>query len=153
MRTYAICPISDKKINERVARLNAISTVLLLGLYLLTSNVFVVIFLLVDFLVRSLELSHYSPLALLSRTVASMLNLAPKPINAGPKIFAARIGLVFSIAIFLSILFGLKLLALSLVSVFGACALLEATIGFCLACEIYPFVLKFQNYIKQNRKS
>ncbi len=31
MKTYAICPISDKKINERVARINAAFTVFLLS--------------------------------------------------------------------------------------------------------------------------
>ncbi len=30
MKIYAICPISQKKVNERVARLNAVFTVLLI---------------------------------------------------------------------------------------------------------------------------
>ena len=142
MKSYAICPISDKKINENIARSNASLTVLLLSIYLLTSNIFLIVFLLIDFLLRGLELSQYSLLAIISKKMNQILSINPKPINAGPKIFAARIGVFFSLSILLSSAVGLNALAFSLVGIFGICAFLEASIGFCLACEIYPFVYK-----------
>jgi hypothetical protein len=140
MKTYAICPISDKRINENVARSNAIITVAILTAYVLTSNLFIISFLFIDFLLRGLELSKYSPVALLSKKIVQKLK--PKIINAGPKIFAARIGAFFSISILLATLTGFNVLAISLAGIFGTCAFLEAAFGFCIACEIYPFVYK-----------
>jgi hypothetical protein len=142
MKTYAICPISDKKINERVARFNATVTVILLALYLLTSNIFIIALLLFDFFLRSAELSNYSPIARLSKYILKLLNVKQKQVNAGPKIFAARIGVVFNVGILFSALFGLNTLALSLTVIFCICAFLEAAFGFCVACQIYPFVYK-----------
>ncbi len=142
MKTYALCPISDKKINESVARLNATFTVVFLIFFLLTSNVYIVAFLLVDFFLRSAELSSFSPIAIASKYFVNVLKIKAKPVNAGPKIFAARIGVVFNIAVLLSAISGLNALTLTFTTVFGVCAFLEASIGFCVACQIYPFVYK-----------
>ena len=150
MKTYAICPISDKRINENVARANAFFTVLLLVSFVVTSNLFILVFLLVDFLLRALELSQYSPIAFVSRKLVQALSLKPKMINAGPKIFAARIGLFFNVSVFISALAGLNTLSFVLVAVFGICAFMEAAFNFCIACEVYPFVYKlfYQSKLK-----
>jgi hypothetical protein len=150
MKTHAICPISDKRINENVARSNAFFTVLLLASYVLTANLFIIAFLLVDFLLRSVELSNYSPLAIVSRKLLQALSIKPKMINAGPKIFAARIGLFFNVAILLSVLAGLNALSFVLVAIFGICAFLEAAFSFCIACEVYPLVYRLFYHSKLN---
>lgn len=142
MNTYAICPISNKRINENVARTNAFFTVAFLAVYLLSSNLFIIGFLLIDFLLRGMEFSQYSLFAIFSKKIVQLLSIKPKLINAGPKIFAARIGVVFSGSILISALFNLNGLAITLTAIFGVCALLEAAVGFCLACQIYPIVLK-----------
>ena len=142
MKTYAICPISNKRINENVARINAILTVLFLVVYVLSSNILIIVFLLFDFILRSAELSKYSPFTNVSRQIVKSLDLTSKQVNAGPKIFAARIGVVFNIAILVSTLSGLNVLALIFTSIFGICAILEGVFGFCVACQIYPIVYK-----------
>lgn len=142
MKYNAICPISDKKINERVARLNATFTLVFLFFYLLSNNVLFVAFLLFDFFLRSAELSAYSPFAIASNYLVKVLRIAPKPLNAGPKIFAARIGVVFNVGILIATIFGFSTLALTLTALFGVCAFLEAAFGYCVACQIYPLVYK-----------
>lgn len=142
MNTNAICPISNKKVDENVARLNGGLTVTLLGLFLITNNIFLIIFLLIDFFLRSADLSDYSPLANVSKFVIEKTGIKKKTINAGPKIFAARIGVVFNLAILISILFDLNTVTYILVGIFGICAFLEAAIGFCVACQIYPFLYR-----------
>ena len=142
MRTIELCPISIKRINENVARANAYLTVGFLTAYLLTSNVMIIGFLLVDFLLRGFELSQYSPFSIVSNKVVQVLASKPKLINAGPKIFAARIGLFFSLSILVSALLGFNSVAAGFAAVFVVCAVLEAVVGFCLACQIYPFVYK-----------
>ena len=143
MNKNALCPISFKKIDENVARLNGFLTVIFL-IYAVFSNSYLpLIVLLFDFFVRSIEKSKLSPFALLSKFTLTKLNKRPHLINAGPKIFAARIGLLFSVLILIAHIFNLDTLYYSLVIVFGICAFLEAAIGFCVACQIYPFVYRF----------
>jgi hypothetical protein len=148
MKTSAFCPISDKRIDEQVARLNGASTVLLLAAFVVSGNLLPILFLFVDFALRSGDLSRYSALAYLSRNIVKLLSIKPKLINAGPKIFAARIGLVFSLAIILSCFSGFINLSLILTGVFGACAFLEFAFCFCVACQIYPYVYKLTVVLK-----
>jgi len=142
MKTNAICPISNKKTDENVARFNALYTTVLLLLFLTSDNIIPIVFLLFDFSLRGLELAKYSPLAFLSRQSSSALNLKSKIINAGPKLFAARIGIMFSLVTLIFYASGLNTAAIVTASVFGICAFLEASIGFCVACQIYPLIYK-----------
>ena len=142
MKTYAVCPISDKRINERVARLNGFFTVSLVILYIFTHQWLIPAFLVVDFLLRSISLSRFSPMGYLSRNILNLLSIKKLFINAGPKIFAARIGFVISCSILIASIIGLNLLALILACILGLFSFLEAAFGFCVACEIYPYVYK-----------
>lgn len=142
MKSTAICPISSKKIDENVARLNATFTVLLIAISVFTLSYIPLIVLLIDFSLRGAELSKYSPLALLSKGLLKTLSIKSKPINAGPKIFAARVGVLFSAVALILNLFGFDTASLVVLSIFGICAFLEAAVGFCVACQIYPLVYK-----------
>lgn len=143
MKTYAICPISDKKVNERVARLNGFFTVLLLILFGFTGQWFIPAFLAIDFLMRSGNLSRFSPVGFSSRNIIKLLPIEEFLINAGPKIFAARIGFVISSAVLVASVTGLNTLALSFAGILELFSFLEAAFGFCVACEIYPYVYQF----------
>jgi hypothetical protein len=143
MKTYAICPISDKKINERVARVNGAFTVLLLLLFGFTGQWLIPAFLVVDFFIRSGNLSRFSPLGYSSRNIIKLLPVEELLINAGPKIFAARIGLAFSAVILVASATGMDLTALAFASVLGVFSFMEAAFGICVACKIYPFVYRF----------
>lgn len=143
MKNYAFCPVSLKKVNERVARLNATLTTLIILLFLFTSNIFLIGFLIVDFFIRAIDRPVYSPMAITSKGLAKTFSLDPQMINAGPKIFAARIGLIFSVAVAVMTLVGFPEAALITVSVLGLFSLLEAAFGFCVACRIYPFVYRW----------
>ncbi len=143
MNNNAFCPISFKKIDEHVARLNGFFTVGLLVVFLITGSVLPVVFLVVDFLARGLEYPKWSLLAQLSKRILSVLQVKPKLVNAGPKLFAARVGLLFSVLVAISSIAGWDVAALVIALIFGICAFLEAAIGFCVACKIYPFLYKF----------
>lgn len=142
MKTYAICPISEKTIDERVARSNAVFTVLAIVGFAITLNVFLILFLLVDFFLRSIRYLKFSLIGVASRNIVKYLPSNNHFINAGPKIFAARIGLIFSFLILLSLLFGSHVLVYSLSFILGVFSFLEAAFGICVACEIYPWVYK-----------
>lgn len=143
MKTYAICPISDKKINERVARINGAFTVLLLILFGFTGQWFIPAFLAVDFFMRSGNLSRFSPLGYSSRNIIKLLSVEELLMNAGPKIFAARVGLAFSAVILFTSVTGMDITALAFASVLAVFSFMEAAFGICVACKIYPFVYRF----------
>lgn len=143
MNSNAICPISTNKIDEHIARLNATFTVLLITALILTNNILFATFLLVDFTLRGTENSKYSILSIVSKLIVNSLGLKKKPVNSGPKVFAARIGIVFSFLVVLFSILNLQTAALAFASIFGVCAFLESALGFCVACRIYPFVYKF----------
>lgn len=143
MNNNAFCPISYKKIDEHVARLNGFFTVGLLVVFLITGSVLPLLFLVVDFLARGLEYPKWSLLAQLSKQILSGVQVKPKLVNAGPKLFAARVGLLFSVMAAISTIAGWDVATYVIVFIFGICAFLEAAVGFCVACRIYPFLYKF----------
>ena len=62
--------------------------------------------------------------------MANTLRLSPKPVDAAPQKFAARIGIVFSA------LSGLLFVA----GVLVVCATLEAALGYCVGCKVYALL-------------
>jgi len=143
MKIYALCPISEKKVNERVARLNATFTVLLITGFLFTQNIFFIVFLALDFFLRTTDRAKFSLVAISSKNIAKYLHVKELLINAGPKIFAARIGLILSSLIVISYLLNAKILAMIIAGMLGLFSFLEAALGFCVACEIYPYIYRF----------
>ncbi len=143
MKTNAVCPISYNRTDNNLVRLNAAFTVLLLLAFFLTSKFVFILVLFADFMLRASGFAQYSLFAFLSKRIVRILNLKQKPVNAGPKIFAARIGVIFNISILLFLLLGLPSIAFSIASVFAFFAFLEAAFGFCLACKVYPFFYSF----------
>lgn len=142
MKSTAFCPISDRRIDEHVARLNGAFTVVLLSVFLASGSIIPIVFLLIDFGLRSGRWYRYSVLSSVSKIIAQTVGLKPALINAGPKIFAARIGLVFNIAIIFSFLAGWNTPAIILAGIFTTFAFLESAFGICVACLIYPVVYK-----------
>jgi len=148
MKSYALCPVSDKKINERVARINGAFTVLLLIVFSLTQSIIPVVFLAIDFLLRASDYSKYSLIGISSNGIVKYFALNDNFINAGPKIFAARIGLVLSSLIIITFILNAYLSAFVLAGILGLFSFLEATLGLCVACEIYPFVYRLLYKVK-----
>ena len=142
MNAYATCPISSKRIDERVARLNGLFTFLLVALFIFTRLWYIPAFLALDFLMRSTNLSKYSPLGLLSRTIVKLSSSKKKLVNAGPKTFAARIGLIVSSAIFIFSLISLNISALTLASILALFSFLETAFGYCVACKVHPHLTR-----------
>jgi len=143
MKTYAFCPISERKINEPVARVNAAFTFLFLIVFAYTGSLWFMAFMVIDFLLRGTSLAQYSLVGITSKQIVKLLPVEMQLINAGPKIFAARIGLLLSSVVLVATLFELNTLALGVAGVLGLFSFLEAAFSFCVACKIYPFVYGF----------
>ena len=136
-----ICPISSEKVNENVVRVTALWVVLLTALFIAIPNPIIPIYLAFDFYIRAFTKSKYSPLSWISTGVVRKLNFEPHLIDRAPKVFAARVGLLFSILMFTLVLFGMTSAAVVTGSVLVLFAFLECGLNFCAGCWVYTYIV------------
>ncbi|MFW6309622.1 MAG: DUF4395 domain-containing protein [Prolixibacteraceae bacterium] len=143
---HLICPISKEKINERVTRVNAFLTVLLVIAGFGLNSVLFFIFLLADFYIRAFTQLKYSPISYISSRLANALNLEKKPVDKAQKVFAARMGFIMTLAISVLFFFNFTIAALIVGGILVFFATLEFALAVCVGCIIYTYiVLPFYN--------
>jgi hypothetical protein len=140
MKLYTICPITESRINERIARSNAVLSLILLTAFAFTQHIVLIVFLAVDFLLRAIPYNRYSLVAITSRHIIKQMPVDNNMINAGPKIFAARIGTLITGLIVLSMTFSLDYVSMSLTGLLVIFSFLEGAFGICVACKIYSYL-------------
>ncbi len=96
----------------------------------------------IDFIIRAFIKTKYSPLATLARGIVSVLNLPKKMIDSAPKVFAARIGVVFSVTATLLYAGNLLYAGIAVSVILLICAILEFLFSFCLGCWMYSLLPK-----------
>lgn len=139
-----VCPVSNEKIDERATRLNALLVILIVIAGYLFNSVIFPVFLAADFFIRGFTRFRFSPLSYLSNQMTYVLQLDKKITDKAPKIFAARIGFVFSLAISVLLLLNLNTAALITGGVLVFFASLELALAICMGCIMYTyFVLPF----------
>jgi hypothetical protein len=136
-----ICPVSNEQINERLTRLNAFFTVLLVASGIIFNSVIFLVVLLTDFFIRAFTRSKLSPVNFLSTSLLSLLNLSKKPIDKAPKIFAARLGFIMTLAIAIFSLMQFYTASLVVACILVFFAMLEFTLGICVGCYIYTYFI------------
>lgn len=126
-----------------IVRSNAAQVLFITLLGLLTQSVWIVSFLSIDFLLRTLNLSRFSPIAILSNKLFHPgLKLSNEPTLIKPKRFAASIGFTMTIFAILSLWFGMQYLFISILSILALFSFLEFAFDFCAGCKIYGFLIK-----------
>lgn len=125
-------------------RLTAFLVLLLILTYLITANSAIILFLLADFAIRATpEIAKFSPLATISGLIAKTFRRASKPVYMPPKRFAARIGLLFIVAIIL--LHNSDIATLFLGGTMVLFAALESLAGFCAGCWVYNAFVRLRS--------
>lgn len=143
------CPISGIQRDNTTVRVVAgfvllIGTAAMLTALLVSAQTAAIItgVLALDFIIRAFIKPKFSPLATLGRGVVSGLKLPKKMVDSAPKVFAARVGVAFSVAA--TILFSVNLLYAGVIVlvILLICAALEAFLSFCLGCWMYALFPK-----------
>lgn len=140
LRPGPSCPVSRDLTDETAGRFAALLSLAVLGLAAGLGLGWVVLALAGDFLVRAAGRPVFSPVARSAGWLRGRAGLPERRINAGPKRFAASVGFLFSLGTGLAQLAGERGLSLGLAAVLGTCAGLEAFFGFCLACQVHPWL-------------
>ncbi len=143
-----ICPISSNQVNERAAQINAALTVLITLLFLMTPIKWVLWILCVDFFIRGFINPAYSYFSAASSALVRVFKIQPIMVNAGPKIFAAQIGFIFTCVINAFYLLDFRAISNTFATIFIFFAALEAAFRFCVACKLYPFIHKLKTAAK-----
>lgn len=134
-----ICPISNEMVNERLARLNAFFTILLIVAGFVFNSAIFPLVLLADFFIRAFTHAKISPVSFLSSGLAKLLNLSKKPIDKAPKIFAARLGFIMTLVIATLFLLQLYTASMAIAGILVFFATLEFAFGICVGCIIYTY--------------
>jgi uncharacterized membrane protein len=139
------CPISNERVNERVARIVGLLVFLTAMLALWKPSSLWLALLSVDFAARSFY-RPWSLFANLARPLALRWG-APQIVDAAPKIFAARIGLGLTLAAWFFAWIGIGSLSEILLGIMAICAFLEAFFGYCVGCSFYSL---WKRIVRQN---
>ena len=93
-----VCPRSTLRTDRNVVRITGFMMAAMIALFALTGQVFFVAVIAVDYFLRASMPQRHSPFSWLACQIARLLQLDEKPIDKAPKIFAARVGFLFSLA-------------------------------------------------------
>ncbi len=135
-----ICPVSPEKTDGNVARVTGFFMASMVGGYLATNNILFIALIAVDFLIRSIPGAKFSPFSWIACLVTRLFNLKYKQINKGQKIFAARIGLVFSLTSIILFLFN-PIASVTVAATLMFFALLGSLFNLCAGCILYSYLI------------
>jgi hypothetical protein len=136
-----LCPISNEKINERVTRLNALIGILFAISGFVFNSALFFAFLSADFYIRAFTKTNFSPISFVSYRIVNAFKLEEKRINKAPKIFAARIGFLLTLAIVVLFVLDLNLAALIVGGILVFFASLEFALAVCMGCIMYTYLI------------
>ncbi|WP_345988846.1 DUF4395 domain-containing protein [Sulfurimonas sp. HSL1-2] len=137
----AACPVALVKIDENQVRLQAMLVVLSAAAFLGSGSSWLLALLVYDFAIRVLGRPKGSPFFLVSRQIIKRFAMTAKPVDAGPKKFAAKIGLLLAVVAMVLAVVDYGMGAVWLMGMMGLFALLEAACGFCVGCKVYTLFL------------
>jgi hypothetical protein len=135
-----ICHLSTMRVDRNVVRITGLMMAAMIALYAVTGQIIFIIVIAVDYCIRAFTPMQHSPFSWMACQIARLLNLDQKPIDKAPKIFAARVGFLFALAIVIlyfvfpvaSLVVGLSLMSF---------ALLESVFDFCVGCVVYTYIV------------
>ena len=135
------CPISSERINEQVPRITALLVIVMVIIAFALDSLVVMAFVAADFFIRAFTKMKFSPLSCMAYWITQMLKLPAKPIDKAPKIFAARMGFVMSLAFAVLFAAQLNTAAVVIAGILVFFAGLEFAFAFCAGCTIYSYLV------------
>lgn len=142
-----LCPITNRQVDEKAARLTACFVVLFVAAALTlggAAGAALLAALVADFALRGAGAGRWSPLAALARAALRRAGVRPVHTNAGPKMFAARLGTLATGAVLAALLLGAATAAWAVGAALMSLAGLEAAFGFCVGCRIHAALVSLR---------
>ena len=137
----ASCPISQDLVNAKLTRVYSFLTLLTIIIYAYTPYKEVIYISTLDFFIRIFLGVKYSPICYIIRYVLNVGNFSVNMVNAGPKKFAAKIGLFVTFSLSISYLFDFTSTSIIIAHISILAVGAEAIFGYCIACKIYSSII------------
>jgi hypothetical protein len=135
------CPLNFTKVDSNVSRFSALFVSLLVLTYLYTDNLYILIFLAIDFILKLFLNPGISPIMMLAEFLKGVFKVRDKYTDGGAKKLAGYFGLFFVLSLILAHFLHNWMLTLSIAVIFLACSLLDVFFNYCIGCKIY-FIIK-----------
>lgn len=135
------CPLNFERVDSNVSRLSALFVASLVILYLFSSNVYILIFLALDFIIKLFLNKEFSPISMLSKQIKSLFRMKEKFADGGAKRLAGMFGLLFIFLLIIAHFLNAPFISLVVAAIFLSCSLLDLFFSYCIGCKIY-FIIK-----------
>lgn len=131
------CPLLFRQVDANISKMSAIAVSLGIVAYLFTMQKFILIFIIIDFILRLSRFKGFSPVFRGSCFIKTVLSLPTRLEDAGAKRLAALFGLTFTISMLAFDLVGFTLGIWIVAAIFIACVVLDLLFDYCIACQVY----------------
>ncbi len=135
-----ICPVSAERLDENNVRVTGLLIGLSLLITLTLNTISLLVIVVLDYFIRAFTKWPYGPISWLAVQVVRKTSWSIKLIDKAPKIFAARVGFLFSI-VGLVLYFIHPLYSQLVLLVLCGFAFLESIGNVCMGCLIYSHVV------------
>lgn len=134
-----VCPISHRRIDRNVVRVNGLVTTLGLVAYVLTGWGWIIVPIGLDYVLRAMMDGPTSPMTRLATLLARALRLPYRAMDKASKVFASRIGVCFALGAAITH-FVAPSVAPVLAGVLAVFTTLESVFDLCVGCVVYTYV-------------
>jgi len=105
------------------------------------NSLFLLVFLMADFVIRAFTEIKFSPVSYTSYYVSNALSLSVKMIDKAPKIFSARLGFLMTTLIALLFILNWPIASMIVGGLLILFAGLEFIFAICVGCMIYTYLV------------
>jgi len=139
--TELICPVSPEQVDENRVRVTALGVIIMMAAFFVTGSALFPALLFVDFFIRAFTRLPFSPLSWMAHKLVLAMGTKAILINKAPKVFAARVGLLFTFIVTMASMLGFSMLAFIVGSTLVLFAFLECGLNFCTGCWVYTVLV------------
>jgi len=145
----AACPLNFKRVNENISRINALLVSSFVLFYLYTPSIFILIFLILDFIIKLYFENLTSPLTYISRRVKKLFHIKDTFVDGGAKRLAGFFGLSFMVLLLGVHYIDSWKISFLVAFMYLTCSFLDILFRFCIGCKIYFIIKKiYPNFMK-----
>ena len=144
------CPLNFKPVDSNICRFSALIVALLVLTYLFTSNVYILFFLAIDFILKLFFSPGVSPINLVGEFFKNLFNAKANSVDGGAKRLAGFFGLFFVLLLGFAHFLDIWEVSLAIAAIFLACSLLDVFFDYCIGCKIYFIIKKiYPNFMNE----
>jgi hypothetical protein len=132
-----VCPLLFRQIDAMISKISAALVMSSVIAYLITMQKLILVFLILDFIVRLSGYKRISPIYQFANGIQKLFKLSVKMEDAGAKRLAAIFGLVFMIGMLVSDFLHSITAVWIIAAAFMSCVLLDLFFNYCIACKVY----------------